>query len=85
MATSHAIPHIHNTSGVAAIRVGAKTFMCIGALPPFDHPHVFLNMGDEKSTICPYCSTYFLLDPQLTAHECAPSDCLWNPHGETSL
>ncbi|HEY8262144.1 MAG TPA: zinc-finger domain-containing protein, partial [Methylosinus sp.] len=27
-------PHFHNQPGVAKIRVGAKEFMCIGALPP---------------------------------------------------
>ena len=33
--------------------------MCVGARPPFDHPHVFLDMGDDHEIICPYCSTLF--------------------------
>ena len=41
----HYTPHFHNQPGVAQIRIGAKEFMCIGALPPFDHPHVYLDMG----------------------------------------
>ncbi len=27
--------------------------MCIGALPPFDHPHVFIDMGAASEAICP--------------------------------
>ncbi len=36
--------------------------MCIGEMPPFDHPHVFLDMGDATEIICPYCSTLFRYD-----------------------
>jgi uncharacterized Zn-finger protein len=39
--TDEVIPHFHNEPGVAVIEIGAKKFMCIGALPPQDHPHVF--------------------------------------------
>ena len=35
MAADHATPHFHNQPGVRAVRVGAKEFMCVGALPPF--------------------------------------------------
>jgi uncharacterized Zn-finger protein len=27
--------------GAPVIEIGAQRFMCIGTLPPFDHPHVF--------------------------------------------
>ena len=40
------VPHFHNTPGVPVIEIGAREFMCVGELPPFDHPHVFLDMGD---------------------------------------
>lgn len=30
------VPHFHNTEGLRQIEVGAKEFMCVGALPPFD-------------------------------------------------
>jgi len=27
--------------------------MCIGALPPQDHPHVFCDMGEDVEYVCP--------------------------------
>jgi hypothetical protein len=39
------VPRFHNEPGVARIRVGVKEFMCIGALPPFDHPHILAHRG----------------------------------------
>ena len=44
----HVIPHFHNDPGVPVIEIGAKEFMCVGATPPYDHPHVFLDMGDDE-------------------------------------
>ena len=41
-------PHFHNTEGLQKIEVGSKEFMCIGALPPFDHPHIFIDMGKDN-------------------------------------
>ena len=41
--------------------------MCVGAKPPFDHPHVFLDMGGDNEIICPYCSTLYRHDPSLDA------------------
>ena len=33
---------------------------CVSARSaPFDHPHVFLDMGDDREIICPYCSTLY--------------------------
>ncbi len=76
----HAIAHFHNTPGVAQIRVGVKEFMCIGALPPFDHPHVYIDIGASADAICPYCSTRFVYDGAL--HGGAdPAQCVWNAHG----
>jgi len=70
----HAIPHFHNDPGVATIRVGVKEFMCTGARPPFDHPHIFIDIGDDVEAICGYCSTRFLFDASLGAH-CSPAEC----------
>ena len=56
------VPHFHNEPGVAVIEIGAKEFMCVGALPPFDHPHVYCDMGDDNDYTCPYCSTLFRYD-----------------------
>ena len=58
-------PHFHNTEGLRSIEVGSKEFMCVGALPPFDHPHVFLDMGKEDEIVCPYCSTLYKFSPGL--------------------
>ena len=38
-------PKFCNEAGVREIRVGVRELECIGAKPPFDHPHVFLDMG----------------------------------------
>ena len=48
----HVVPHFHNDPGVAVIEIGAKEFVCIGATPPFDHPHVFCDMGGDAEFIC---------------------------------
>jgi uncharacterized Zn-finger protein len=69
------VPHFHNTAGVPVIEIGAHEFMCIGELPPFDHPHVFLDMGDANEIICPYCSTLFRHDPSLDARAARPAEC----------
>jgi len=37
----------------------------VGEKPPFDHPHVFLDMGDANEIIRLYCSTLFRYDPGL--------------------
>jgi uncharacterized Zn-finger protein len=60
-------PHFHNSAGLARIDVGSKEFQCIGALPPFDHPHVYLDMGKDNEIVCPYCSTLYRYDPELEA------------------
>jgi uncharacterized Zn-finger protein len=73
----HVVPHFHNDPGVASIEIGSKEFMCIGATPPFDHPHVFLDMGDDAEIICPYCSTLYRYDPSLSAAEARPAECAW--------
>jgi uncharacterized Zn-finger protein len=73
----HVVPHFHNDPGVTSIEIGAKEFMCIGASPPFDHPHVFLDMGDDAEIICPYCSTLYRYDKSLAANEARPAECAW--------
>lgn len=73
-----AVPHFHNEPGVPAIAVGAKEFMCIGALPPFDHPHVFLDMGADSEIICQYCSTLYRYRPELGASGAEPAECVWH-------
>jgi len=68
----HSIPHFQNDAGHHRIAIGVKEFMCVGALPPFDHPHVFLDMGEDNEKVCPYCSTLYVYDPSLKAMETRP-------------
>jgi uncharacterized Zn-finger protein len=70
----HHIPHFHNDPGAATVRVGVREFMCTGARPPFDHPHVFIDMGGDAEAICPYCSTRYLFDGALGPHS-FPAEC----------
>jgi uncharacterized Zn-finger protein len=78
MDTSHnSIPHFHNDPGVSVIHVGSREFMCIGATPPLDHPHVFLDMGSDDDILCPYCSTLFKFRADLTKGSADPAECLW--------
>src|SRR3981081_2688659 len=69
------VPHFHNTPGVPVIEIGAQEFMCVGELPPMDHPHVFLDMGDATEIICPYSSTLFRHDGALDPHAAQPAEC----------
>jgi uncharacterized Zn-finger protein len=73
-----ATPHFHNDMGLPAIEVGAREFMCVGAKPPFDHPHVFIDMGAATETICPYCSTLYKFNPALAAGEARPAEAAWH-------
>ena len=56
---SAAKPKISNDEGASEVFIGVKEFECIGAEPPYDHPHVYLDMGSEDQIICPYCSTLY--------------------------
>lgn len=73
-----AVPHFHNDPGVPMIEVGSREFMCIGAQPPFDHPHVFLDMGADHEVICQYCSTLYRHRPTLKPGTAEPAGCVWN-------
>lgn len=72
----HLIPHFQNDAGHPRIAIGVKEFMCVGATAPFDHPHVFLDMGDDNEKVCPYCSTLYVFDPALHADETVPAGAL---------
>jgi uncharacterized Zn-finger protein len=73
--TDTIVPHFHNDPGVAVIEIGAREFMCVGAKPPFDHPHVFCDMGEDAEYICPYCSTLYRHDPTLAPNAARPAEC----------
>ncbi len=52
-------PKFKNDRGVPEIQIGVKEFNCTGVSTPHDHPHIYLNMGEADSVICPYCATRF--------------------------
>ena len=66
-----------NDHGVSEIRVGVKEFECIGASPPHDHPHIYLEMSDDNMILCPYCATLFRFDPRLAPDKADPPDSLF--------
>jgi uncharacterized Zn-finger protein len=72
----HVVPHFHNDAGVPIIEIGSREFMCVGANPPFDHPHVFLDLGNDNEIICPYCSTLYRYSADLGAGEARPPECV---------
>ncbi len=74
----HGTPHFHNDIGAPVVAIGAREFMCIGALPPFDHPHVFLDMGDEGEIVCPYCSTLYRHRAGFARDAADPAACAWH-------
>lgn len=71
---------LRNDRGIPEIRIGVKEFKCIGVSPPHDHPHIYLNMGDEDTIICLYCATLFRFDPRLGPSEADPPDCVYTNH-----
>jgi uncharacterized Zn-finger protein len=73
--TDHVVPHFHNELGLEQIEIGARKFMCIGAKPPFDHPHVFLDMGEDSEIVCPYCSTLYKHNVALDPRSAQPPEC----------
>jgi len=72
----HPTPHFANDVGAEKIFVGVKELQCMGARAPYDHPHIFLDMGADNQILCPYCSTLFIYDGRLDADESDPKGCL---------
>lgn len=73
------IAYFQNSNGSEQIEIGTKKFMCVGALPPFDHPHVFLEMGKGNKTICPYCATHYVFNSKLDENSSNPIEAIFNP------
>ncbi len=76
------VPHLANDIGAEKIFIGVKEFKCMGARPPFDHPHVYLDMGEDGQILCPYCSTLYIYDPRLGPDESDPKSAIVNPAEE---
>jgi len=73
---ANVVPHFANDEGAEKVTIGVKEFKCMGASPPFEHPHVFLDMGSESQVLCPYCSTLYVHDSRLAADDSDPANCL---------
>ena len=71
------LPRLMNDAGVGEIRVGAREIECIGAAPPHDHPHIYLDMGAESSIVCSYCGTRFVYSNELDPAQCDPPSSLY--------
>lgn len=71
------IPHFQNDAGHAVVEIGVKEFKCVGANPPFDHPHIFIDMGSDTEAVCSYCSTLYRYNPALKADETRPEGNLY--------
>jgi len=71
------IPKFQNDMGVEVIEIGVREFECAGASAPFDHPHIYLDMGSDGEIICPYCSTVYRYSAKLHADESNPPAALF--------
>jgi uncharacterized Zn-finger protein len=70
------VPHFNSDNSIPVIEIGSQQFMCVGANPPFDHPHVFLDLGNDNKICCPYCSTLYRLVDDLGMGEARPPECV---------
>ncbi len=66
-----------NDGGADMIMIGARQFLCAGATPPQDHPHIYLDMGDETEITCPYCSTLYVHNRDLAPGASEPADAVY--------
>jgi uncharacterized Zn-finger protein len=78
------VPHFANDLGAEKIFIGVREFKCMGARPPHDHPHVYLDMGADSQILCPYCSTLYIHDARLPPDRTEPQGCLAEPLGEAT-
>ncbi len=78
------VPHLANDKGAEKIFIGVKEFKCMGARAPYDHPHVYLDMGGDNQVLCPYCSTLYIHDPRLGAKESDPPGAVVDLQEETT-
>ena len=67
-------PKFRNDRGVPEICIGVREFKCIGVSPPQDHPHIYIDMAEADTILCPYCGTRFRFDPRLTPLDADPPD-----------
>lgn len=78
------VPEYLNDVGASTIWIGALAFSCVGASPPNDHPHVYLNIKGARDIPCPYCSTHFSFRAGLGRCETDPPGCYRNMLGNSA-
>ena len=44
---------------------------CKGGLQPYNHPAVYLQLGENGKITCPYCSQEFIADKDLSKNNLA--------------
>jgi len=54
-------PEIKNNQDENIELVSSKKVSCNGPDGHLGHPKVYLDMGDNESVVCPYCSKIFKL------------------------
>ncbi len=69
-------PKFKNDRGLPEVQIGVNEFKCTGVAAPHDHTHIFLNMGDTESIICPYCATRVRYNADLGS-EAIPADSVF--------
>lgn len=74
----HNIPHFQNDGGHPVIEVGVKEFMCVGASAPYDHPHIYIDMGADDDAVCSYCSTRYKYNAKLNDTQTEPPGCVFH-------
>src|SRR5690242_12936164 len=62
-----------NDRGVPEIRIGVSEFKCIGISPPQDHPHVYINMGEADTILCPLLRDAVPLRSSIDSVRCQPA------------
>lgn len=71
-------PIFDNAAGAVELHIQVREFRCMGAPPPHDHPHIYLDMGTNTEIRCPYCSTLYRYDPEpagdISATQYSPPD-----------
>ncbi len=70
-------PKFKNDRGLPEVRIGTREFECAGVSEPLDHPHVYLDMGDDATILCPYCATLYRFDPSLRPWQADPPDSIF--------
>jgi hypothetical protein len=45
--------------------------------------HIYINMGEADTILCPYCGTRFRFDPRLTPLDADPPDSFFPDHNAT--